>query len=150
MALEFCCHLSSLQQIAFFAGCKTTTSAAIVHCLRQKTEDELLETSLKMVSASILRPYKPPPCELGPRSHHPSCPWSRVSPPSQDQVSLWIWMENLFVFLLYHEVSQTLAKSKNNIRSKLCNNPSFTKTYYFAIPIFRHIFKKLSTTYSQR
>lgn len=36
------------QQIAVFAGCKTTTSAVIVHCLRQKSEDELLETSLKM------------------------------------------------------------------------------------------------------
>ncbi|XP_057349380.1 liver carboxylesterase 1-like isoform X2 [Manis pentadactyla] len=41
------------QQIAFFAGCKTTTSAAIVHCLRQKTEDELLETSLKMKFFSV-------------------------------------------------------------------------------------------------
>uniref|UniRef100_G1MDR5 Carboxylic ester hydrolase n=1 Tax=Ailuropoda melanoleuca TaxID=9646 RepID=G1MDR5_AILME len=36
------------QQIAVFAGCKTTTSAVLVHCLRQKTEDELLETSLKL------------------------------------------------------------------------------------------------------
>ncbi|XP_070119050.1 liver carboxylesterase 1 [Equus caballus] len=39
---------AAAQQIAVFAGCKTTTSAVIVHCLRQKTEDELLETSLKM------------------------------------------------------------------------------------------------------
>ncbi|XP_035924829.1 liver carboxylesterase 1 [Halichoerus grypus] len=36
------------QQIGVFAGCKTTSSAVLVHCLRQKTEDELLETSLKM------------------------------------------------------------------------------------------------------
>ncbi|XP_045298752.1 liver carboxylesterase 1 isoform X2 [Leopardus geoffroyi] len=36
------------QQIAFFAGCKTTTSAVTVRCLRQKTEDELLEISRKM------------------------------------------------------------------------------------------------------
>ncbi|XP_047567388.1 liver carboxylesterase 1 [Lutra lutra] len=36
------------QQIAVFAGCKATTSAVLVHCLRQKTEDELLETSLKL------------------------------------------------------------------------------------------------------
>ncbi|XP_011288382.1 liver carboxylesterase 1 isoform X1 [Felis catus] len=36
------------QQIAFFAGCKTTTSAVTVHCLRQKTEEELLEISRKM------------------------------------------------------------------------------------------------------
>ncbi|KAK2501563.1 hypothetical protein MC885_010333 [Smutsia gigantea] len=61
-------------QIAFFAGCKTPTSATIVHCLRQKTEDELLETSLKMVSTSILWPYKPPPYKLGPRSHHSGYP----------------------------------------------------------------------------
>ncbi|GAB5582279.1 liver carboxylesterase 1 isoform X1 [Prionailurus iriomotensis] len=36
------------QKIAFFAGCKTTTSAVTVHCLRQKTEEELLEISRKM------------------------------------------------------------------------------------------------------
>ncbi|XP_008050816.1 liver carboxylesterase 1 isoform X2 [Carlito syrichta] len=36
------------EQIAITAGCKTTTSAAVVHCLRQKTEDELLEVTLKM------------------------------------------------------------------------------------------------------
>ncbi|OWK15676.1 hypothetical protein Celaphus_00004130, partial [Cervus elaphus hippelaphus] len=35
-------------QIAAFAGCKTTTSAVLVHCLRQKTEDELMEITLKM------------------------------------------------------------------------------------------------------
>ncbi|XP_059523986.1 liver carboxylesterase 1-like isoform X1 [Myotis daubentonii] len=39
---------ATAQQIATFAGCKTTTSAVMVHCLRQKSEDELLETSLKM------------------------------------------------------------------------------------------------------
>ncbi|XP_012860652.1 liver carboxylesterase 1 [Echinops telfairi] len=39
---------SAAKQIATFAGCKTTTSAVMVHCLRQKTEDELLETTLKM------------------------------------------------------------------------------------------------------
>ncbi|XP_036997431.2 liver carboxylesterase 1 [Artibeus jamaicensis] len=37
-----------VQPIATSAGCKTTTSAAIVHCLRQKSEDELLEVSMKM------------------------------------------------------------------------------------------------------
>ncbi|EGW09807.1 Liver carboxylesterase 1 [Cricetulus griseus] len=36
------------KKVAVLAGCKTTTSAAMVHCLRQKTEDELLEVSLKM------------------------------------------------------------------------------------------------------
>ncbi|XP_070469777.1 liver carboxylesterase 1-like isoform X2 [Equus przewalskii] len=44
---------AAAQQIAVFAGCKTTTSAVIVHCLRQKTEDELLETSLKMKFLSL-------------------------------------------------------------------------------------------------
>ncbi|XP_058383825.1 liver carboxylesterase-like isoform X2 [Diceros bicornis minor] len=39
---------ATAQQIAVFAGCKTTTSAVLVHCLRQKTEDELLEMTLKM------------------------------------------------------------------------------------------------------
>ncbi|XP_052583767.1 carboxylesterase 1E isoform X1 [Peromyscus californicus insignis] len=36
------------EKIAVTAGCKTTTSAAMVHCLRQKTEEELLETTLKL------------------------------------------------------------------------------------------------------
>ncbi|XP_058431874.1 liver carboxylesterase 1 isoform X3 [Marmota monax] len=36
------------EKVAITAGCKTTTSAVMVHCLRQKTEEELLETTLKM------------------------------------------------------------------------------------------------------
>ncbi|XP_070244511.1 liver carboxylesterase isoform X1 [Bos mutus] len=36
------------EQIAAFAGCKTITSAVLVHCLRHKTEDELLEVTQKM------------------------------------------------------------------------------------------------------
>ncbi|XP_003511205.2 carboxylesterase 1F [Cricetulus griseus] len=36
------------EKVAVTAGCKTTTSAVIVHCLRQKTEDELLEVMQKM------------------------------------------------------------------------------------------------------
>ncbi|XP_035867746.1 liver carboxylesterase 1-like isoform X2 [Phyllostomus discolor] len=44
---------AAAQQIAVFAGCKTTTSAAMVHCLRQKSEDELLEVTLKMKFISL-------------------------------------------------------------------------------------------------
>ncbi|XP_003472140.2 liver carboxylesterase 1-like [Cavia porcellus] len=33
------------KKIAVAAGCKTTSSAVMVHCLRQKTEDELLEVT---------------------------------------------------------------------------------------------------------
>ncbi|KAM4833541.1 carboxylesterase 1D-like [Thomomys bottae] len=36
------------EKVAITAGCKTTTSATMVHCLRQKTEDELLEVTLKL------------------------------------------------------------------------------------------------------
>uniref|UniRef100_A0A286XD77 Carboxylic ester hydrolase n=1 Tax=Cavia porcellus TaxID=10141 RepID=A0A286XD77_CAVPO len=36
------------KKIAVTAGCKTITSAVMVHCLRQKTEEELLEISQKM------------------------------------------------------------------------------------------------------
>ncbi|XP_013371549.1 PREDICTED: carboxylesterase 1D-like isoform X1 [Chinchilla lanigera] len=36
------------EKIAAAAGCETTTSAVIIHCLRQKTEDELLEISQKI------------------------------------------------------------------------------------------------------
>ncbi|XP_057566708.1 liver carboxylesterase-like isoform X1 [Hippopotamus amphibius kiboko] len=39
---------AAVKQIAVLAGCKTTTSAVLVHCLRQKTEDELLEITQKM------------------------------------------------------------------------------------------------------
>ncbi|XP_054955181.2 liver carboxylesterase 1-like isoform X1 [Pan paniscus] len=41
------------KKIAITAGCKTTTSAVMVHCLRQKTEEELLETTLKMKFLSL-------------------------------------------------------------------------------------------------
>ena len=53
-----------LQKVAAAAGCKTTTSATMVHCLRQKTEDELLEVTLKMVGVPIL---VSPHCDLGQR-----------------------------------------------------------------------------------
>lgn len=36
------------QKVAVFSGCKTTTSAVMVECLRQKSEEDLLETALKM------------------------------------------------------------------------------------------------------
>ncbi|OBS81771.1 hypothetical protein A6R68_24239, partial [Neotoma lepida] len=39
---------SLTEKVAVTAGCKTTTSAVIVHCLRQKSEDELLEVMQKM------------------------------------------------------------------------------------------------------
>ncbi|XP_030780839.1 liver carboxylesterase 1 isoform X3 [Rhinopithecus roxellana] len=41
------------EQIAIVAGCQTTTSAVMVHCLRQKTEEELVETTLKMKFLSL-------------------------------------------------------------------------------------------------
>ncbi|XP_070940655.1 liver carboxylesterase 1-like isoform X3 [Macaca nemestrina] len=37
------------EKIANTAGCQTTTSAVMVQCLRQKTEEELLETTSKML-----------------------------------------------------------------------------------------------------
>ncbi|XP_012371422.1 liver carboxylesterase 1-like [Octodon degus] len=36
------------QQVAIMAGCGATTSAAMVHCLRQKTAEELLMVTLEM------------------------------------------------------------------------------------------------------
>ncbi|XP_047384232.1 liver carboxylesterase 1-like isoform X4 [Sciurus carolinensis] len=42
------------EQIAIAAGCKATTSAIIVHCMRQKTEEELLEITMKMSRPSML------------------------------------------------------------------------------------------------
>ncbi|KAL6037340.1 hypothetical protein STEG23_031574, partial [Scotinomys teguina] len=39
--------------IATISGCKTTTSAVMVHCLRQKTENEFLEVSLKLGNTSL-------------------------------------------------------------------------------------------------
>ncbi|XP_012512873.1 PREDICTED: carboxylesterase 1E-like, partial [Propithecus coquereli] len=38
----------SVLKVAVAAGCKTTTSAVMVHCLRRKTEEELLEAAKKM------------------------------------------------------------------------------------------------------
>ncbi|XP_072488359.1 liver carboxylesterase 1-like [Notamacropus eugenii] len=39
---------STAEKIATFAGCKPTTSASMVHCMRQKTEEEILNTAQKM------------------------------------------------------------------------------------------------------
>ncbi|XP_051835830.1 liver carboxylesterase 1-like [Antechinus flavipes] len=36
------------EKIATFAGCKTTTSSILVHCMRQKTEEEILNITQKM------------------------------------------------------------------------------------------------------
>ncbi|XP_068938553.1 liver carboxylesterase 1-like isoform X1 [Petaurus breviceps papuanus] len=36
------------EKIATFAGCKTTTSATMVHCMRQKTEEEILNITQKL------------------------------------------------------------------------------------------------------
>ncbi|XP_063103401.1 liver carboxylesterase 1-like [Cavia porcellus] len=43
------------KKIAIAAGCKTTSSAVMVHCLRQKTEEELLEATqnLKLVRVDL-------------------------------------------------------------------------------------------------
>ncbi|XP_005388398.1 PREDICTED: liver carboxylesterase 1-like isoform X2 [Chinchilla lanigera] len=47
---------SLAEKIAVAAGCKTITTAVMVHCLRQKTEDELLEISqkIKLLSVDLL------------------------------------------------------------------------------------------------
>ncbi|XP_010637258.1 liver carboxylesterase 1 isoform X2 [Fukomys damarensis] len=42
------------EKMAATAGCETTTSAAMVHCLRQKTENELLETQKIVFSVVTL------------------------------------------------------------------------------------------------
>ncbi|XP_014385619.1 PREDICTED: liver carboxylesterase 1 [Myotis brandtii] len=53
---------ATAQQIATFAGCQTTTSAVMVHCLRQKSEEELMETSLKMGSMdTVMSSSQSPP-----------------------------------------------------------------------------------------
>ncbi|XP_027725307.1 carboxylesterase 1D-like [Vombatus ursinus] len=36
------------EKITTLTGCKITTSASMVHCIRQKTEEEILNTTLKM------------------------------------------------------------------------------------------------------
>ncbi|XP_013371676.1 PREDICTED: liver carboxylesterase 1 isoform X2 [Chinchilla lanigera] len=55
------------EKIAATAGCKTTTSAVMVHCLSQKTEDELLEVTKKMKLLGV---------DLAgdPREHYPFIP----------------------------------------------------------------------------
>ncbi|KAM6176706.1 liver carboxylesterase 1-like [Erethizon dorsatum] len=52
------------EKIAVIAGCKTITSAVMVHCLRQKTEEELLEISqeMKLLGVDLLG---------DPREHYP-------------------------------------------------------------------------------
>ncbi|KAM9069955.1 liver carboxylesterase 1 [Sarcophilus harrisii] len=52
VVLMDCLYNSSLtaatEKITSFAGCKTVTSASMVHCMRQKSEEELLDVGLKM------------------------------------------------------------------------------------------------------
>ncbi|XP_036605407.1 liver carboxylesterase 1-like [Trichosurus vulpecula] len=36
------------EKVATFSGCKTVTSATMVHCMRQKSEEQLLDVGLKM------------------------------------------------------------------------------------------------------
>ncbi|XP_051829728.1 liver carboxylesterase 1-like [Antechinus flavipes] len=43
----------SSRKIAALAGCKTTTSASMVHCLRQKTEEEILNTTQQLELFSL-------------------------------------------------------------------------------------------------
>jgi hypothetical protein len=57
--IDPCSYFDFVQQVAGAAYCKTTTSAAMVHCLCQKTEDELLEATLKLVG---MRGPTPSPC----------------------------------------------------------------------------------------
>ncbi|XP_012501647.1 PREDICTED: liver carboxylesterase 1-like [Propithecus coquereli] len=51
------------EKVSVAAGCKTTTSAVMVHCLRRKTEEELLEAAKKMEGEAQMLP-----CSL-PQSH---------------------------------------------------------------------------------
>lgn len=47
-----------LQKIAAVAGCEKSSSAAMVECLRGKTEEELVQITLKMVGEMILLAFK--------------------------------------------------------------------------------------------
>uniref|UniRef100_A0A8C4WJU9 Carboxylic ester hydrolase n=1 Tax=Gopherus evgoodei TaxID=1825980 RepID=A0A8C4WJU9_9SAUR len=42
------------QKIAKVSGCQSSSSAAMVHCLREKTEEEMMEITLKMVGIFFL------------------------------------------------------------------------------------------------
>ena len=119
MALELYCHLWSLQQIAVIAGCKTTTSAVLVHCLRQKTEDELLEVTQKMVSSSTLLEKQ----AVHPRNMVPGfiisasvlLPWKNYLGQflsSQEECQPLDLNGNFLSFLPYYRLSQMLAKTK--------------------------------------
>ncbi|XP_045389163.1 liver carboxylesterase 1-like isoform X3 [Lemur catta] len=55
------------EKVAVAVGCETTTSAAMVHCLRQKTEEELLEATKKMKFLRI-------DFDGDPRESHPYLP----------------------------------------------------------------------------
>lgn len=47
-----------LQKIAAVSDCEKSSSAAIVECLREKTEEELVQIALKMVGEMILLVFK--------------------------------------------------------------------------------------------
>uniref|UniRef100_A0A8C4Y4L6 Carboxylic ester hydrolase n=1 Tax=Gopherus evgoodei TaxID=1825980 RepID=A0A8C4Y4L6_9SAUR len=41
-------------KIAKVSGCQSSSSAAMVHCLREKTEEEMMEITLKMVGGTVI------------------------------------------------------------------------------------------------
>nr|XP_020138152.1 liver carboxylesterase 1-like [Microcebus murinus] len=55
------------EKVAIAAGCKTSSSAVMVHCLRQKTEEEILEATRKMKFLQI-------DLQGDPRESHPYLP----------------------------------------------------------------------------
>ena len=143
--LEFCCHMWSLQRIAVFAGCKTITSAVLVHCLRQKTEDELLEITEKMVSApTLLEKQAPPPWKHGPGLPHFSSPFAldklpeTVSHlPGAVSASGSEWGIFFCLFLLW--VSQMLAMTINNKVNNWTMTPHIDQNLPFPV-LFSYIF----------
>ena len=146
MALEFCFHLWSLQQIAVIAGCKTTTSAVLVHCLRQKTEDELMEITLKMVGAStLLEPQAPYTGNMAPGfiiSASVLLPWKNYLGQfltSQEQFQPLDLNGKFLSFLPYYRLSQMLAKTKNNIINNCVMTPHIYQHLLFP-NLFSNIF----------
>ncbi|XP_010637261.1 putative inactive carboxylesterase 4 isoform X2 [Fukomys damarensis] len=92
MVMKDAKHLAEKTAVA--AGCKTITSAVMVHCLCQKTEEELLEVSQKIVGAFI---SLTPPCILDPMLY-------RFIKPSETVSYLQI-QTGIFFFLFCYELA---------------------------------------------
>lgn len=128
IAPELCRCLWSLQQVAAASGCPTHDSAAMVHCMRQKSEKDLLETTMKMVGAST---PEAPTLFPGPQACCLLAPIRSLSfSPLRSSVRLLI-QSGSFVFPFLLSDASHVNQSKNHMMKSCITIPQLNQTLIF-------------------